>query len=32
MVIMAGVVAFGVFGTIDGEPIWRWALGMGAEQ
>ena len=32
IVIMAGVVAFGVLGDIDGQPIWRWALGMGAKQ
>ncbi len=27
MVIMGGVIAFGLLGTIDGVPIWRWALG-----
>jgi len=28
-VIAAGLIAFGIWGQIDGVPIWRWALGHG---
>ncbi len=27
MVIVAGVIGFGLLGSIEGQPIWRWALG-----
>ncbi len=28
-VIIAGLIGFGIWGEIDGQPIWRWALGHG---